>query len=527
MINLNAYFFQEEIDEYNELIDILLEVARNNGYGQVKTPTFIDYDFYLNFSDDFKKNLIKTIDSTGRIKVLRPDITLPLCQLMAQKKGKSRKLSYITSIYRNYRGLSKGGNEFLQGGVELFYDDSLNGEIEIIEMAIEYLRKIGFRDLTLELSDNYYINNMIRSCDLTNRGEQVLYRALSTKNKLVLERELKSCGLCNEKIDDFKELSNLFGEFKTVIDDAMNYFGHQTKDELQRIIKINHHFFEKDKELTITADLSNYSELGYYNGTSFRIYGDYFHIPLVTGGRYEIGDLFQDRVQGFGFGVNINLIKEALQKENRTDSIVIALSKGRIADEVMQYFERYQIRFPDYHKNSRKLIFTSEDKNYEIVLVKAQDVPTYVENNAADLGIVGLDILREEEYDIYEVLHLPIGQCRMSVAGKNREDLKKRPLIIASKYPNIAKKYFDDLFITNHIVELDGSVELGPLAPLSDVIVDIVETGSTLHENGLEEWDLIMDIHSVLIANKGFYKLKKEKGMRIKEILSGELDEKN
>lgn len=189
----------------------------------------------------------------------------------------------------------------------------------------------------------------------------------------------------------------------------------------------------------------------------------------------------------------------------------IALAKGRIAKTVMQRLADGGWDFPGYSGDSRKLIFTDASGRLKVTLVKSPDVAVYVRRGAADAGIVGKDILIEDGADdVYEILDLGIGKCRMAVSGirGGRDVMEKRILTVASKYPRIARKYFARRFQPVDIIRLNGSVELAPLVGLADVIVDIVETGMTLRENGLEAYDEFMELSARLICNKVSYKMK-------------------
>lgn len=198
----------------------------------------------------------------------------------------------------------------------------------------------------------------------------------------------------------------------------------------------------------------------------------------------------------------------------------IALAKGRVAKQVMEYLQQGGVEFPAYSKDSRKLIFEDAQGLFKITLVKSPDVPVYVEWGAADIGVVGKDVLLEEPSDIYEIYKLKLGICRMAVAKLQGTSLPTdRRLVIASKYPQIAKQYFAEQRQAVDIVKLNGSVELAPLVGLADAIVDIVETGNTLRENGLEVDTFFMDISSRIIANKVAYKLKQSEIQTFLEIL--------
>lgn len=186
--------------------------------------------------------------------------------------------------------------------------------------------------------------------------------------------------------------------------------------------------------------------------------------------------------------------------------LTFALAKGRLADKTLELFEQIGIGCQEMKdKKSRRLIFANETLKMRFFLAKGPDVPTYVEYGAADIGVVGRDTILEENRNVYEVLDLGFGKCRMCVCGPEsaRELLCHHERIrVASKYPHIAKEYFHDKKRqTVDIIKLNGSVELGPLVELSDVIVDIVETGSTLQENGLQVLEEICSLSARMIVN--------------------------
>ena len=201
--------------------------------------------------------------------------------------------------------------------------------------------------------------------------------------------------------------------------------------------------------------------------------------------------------------------------------VTFALAKGRLASKTLEILEKLNIRPSSFTDDSRKLVFNSDDDRYTFFLAKPSDVPTYVDFGAADIGIVGLDTILEEGRDLYECLDLNIGKCKMCVAAypEKKEIIMGNDWIkVATKYPNIARKYFESKNKKAEIIKLNGSVELGPLVGLSDCIVDIVESGRTLKENGLEVIDDICDLSARVIVNKVSIKTKYEE---ISKILKG------
>ncbi len=212
--------------------------------------------------------------------------------------------------------------------------------------------------------------------------------------------------------------------------------------------------------------------------------------------------------------------------------LTFALGKGRLAKKTLELFEQIGITCEEMKdKDSRKLIFVNEELKLRFFLAKGPDVPTYVEYGAADIGVVGKDTILEENRRVYEVLDLGFGKCRMCVCGpQSAEELLKHHerIRVASKYPNIAKDYFyNKKHQTVDIIKLNGSVELGPLVGLSDVIVDIVETGSTLKENGLTVLEEICPLSARMIVNQVSMQMEQERIMQLLHSLRTALQEQN
>ena len=198
----------------------------------------------------------------------------------------------------------------------------------------------------------------------------------------------------------------------------------------------------------------------------------------------------------------------------------IALPKGRLGEKVYAMFEAAGFECPSIKETNRKLIFENEEVGVRYFWVKPSDVAIYVERGAADIGVAGKDILLEYEPDIYELFDLDIGKCRMAVAAKNdfRDD-PQRTLRVATKFSNIARNYYAAKGRDIDIIHLNGSIEIAPILGLSDVIVDIVETGTTLKENNLSVYETIVPISARLIANKASYKFKTEAIRKITDDL--------
>ncbi|MBQ7907158.1 MAG: ATP phosphoribosyltransferase [Clostridia bacterium] len=205
--------------------------------------------------------------------------------------------------------------------------------------------------------------------------------------------------------------------------------------------------------------------------------------------------------------------------------INVALPKGRLGEKVYKMFAQSGYDCPSILENNRKLIFENEEKGIRFFWVKPSDVSIYVERGAADIGVCGKDILLEYEPDVYELLDLNIGKCKMAVAAKKEfYDDNSSTLRVATKFANIAKKHYASKCRDIDIIKLNGSIELAPILDLSDVIVDIVETGTTLKENNLEVKETIVPISARLIVNKASFKFKTEKIENIAAMLKAQVE---
>ena len=192
-------------------------------------------------------------------------------------------------------------------------------------------------------------------------------------------------------------------------------------------------------------------------------------------------------------------------------TLSIALPKGRLGEKTYKIFEAAGLGCPEIMEDNRKLIFDNPENGVRYFWAKPSDVAIYVQHGAADIGVVGKDILLESSPDVYELLDLNMGKCRMAVAGiKGQHYDPKKTLRVATKFPHIARNYFNKKGVDIEIIKLNGSIEIAPLLNLSDVIVDIVETGTTLKENNLEPFEDIVNISARFIANKASYKFKSE-----------------
>ena len=206
----------------------------------------------------------------------------------------------------------------------------------------------------------------------------------------------------------------------------------------------------------------------------------------------------------------------------------VALPKGRLGEKVLAMFEKAGYECPAIHDPGRKLIFENPEKGVRYFWVKPSDVAIYVERGAADIGVAGKDILLEYQPEVYELLDLNLGKCRMAVAGPSTfHDDGQRTLRVATKFTNIAAGYYASLGREIDMIKLNGSIEIAPILGLSDVIVDIVETGTTLKENDLEVMETIVPISARLIANKSAFQFKRTQMETIQSSLKAQVENRD
>ena len=278
-------------------------------------------------------------------------------------------------------------------------------------------------------------------------------------------------------------------------------------------------------EADLRLDFSVVNDMNYYDGIVFQGYADDIPAAILAGGRYDsLMRKFGRQKNAVGFAVD--MLERA--EEDATGFVNIALPKGRLGETVYGMFEKASYGCPGILDDSRKLVFENAGVGIRYFWVKPSDVAIYVERGAADIGVVGSDILLEHSPEVYELSDLGVGICKLAVAApKEFRDDRGRELRVATKFANVAKGYYGEKSRAIDVIALNGSIELAPLLGLSDVIIDIVETGKTLRENGLEVKEEICDVSAKLISNKMSYKFKRAAISEIADKLSGVRNDKD
>jgi ATP phosphoribosyltransferase regulatory subunit/ATP phosphoribosyltransferase len=546
----------KECEVQRKVIETLRAGFEEKGYREVITPGFEFYDVFASNSMYFpQESMYKLIDDKGRILVMRPDSTIPIARLTSTKlKGHALpiRLYYAQRVYRQQPALRGKSSEIMQMGIELVGSSSFESDMEILTAGMEALSSCCVDDYRIELGHIGIYKLLMENLNATKEQKETIHSLIVSKNYAGLSDVLEAFPE-NHTVALLNELPRLFGG-KEALDKARQLFnGYDKKllDMLSYLERILQGLMERDLD-KVMIDFGLVHQAEYYSSLIFRGYISTAGESVLSGGRYD--ELFRDfgeNLPATGFGINVDQLaisqlkrieaemgitkryaNEAAIDENedykgrilnleynpvdekRTEAksnIRIALTKGRLENDIVNLFESMGYDCSNLNMKGRKLLLTIPNKNIDVVLAKAADVITYVEHGVCDVGVVGNDTIMEAGGTFYEVLDLGIGKCKFALAVPKGSDFyngysTKR---IATKYPKVARSYFESKGMDVQVIKIEGSVELAPLLSLADGIVDIVETGNTLRANGLEIIEEIRNISARLIVNEASMKLKK------------------
>lgn len=505
----------EECDDRRRVEGVLSDLFKENNYRKVMTPTIEFFDVFK--SDNLgiePEEMYKLSDNQGRTTVLRPDNTAPIARLVATRLSNEDfpvRLYYNQNVYVRNKQLAGRTDEIEQSGIELIGDGSIGADIEVISMAYEALKRNNVQSFKLELCHAGFFNAILDKMNLSPSQKADICSFIEGKNYSALGDMLDKVGASRET-EIIKKLPRLFGDVSVINEAKALYSDKSANDALDYLKDIYEKLCSLGFKDNILIDLSLVNRSNYYTGVIFRGYAQGSGVTILSGGRYDnlISEFGLD-APAVGFGVNVNALCDIMREEINIDRpLRIALTKGRLEKSSVSLFKTMGLDISQLENKGRRLILPVGA--YEAVLSKAPDVITYVEHGVCDIGVVGKDTIAEHGNSFYEVIDLNIGRCRFALACPKGTDFFSgyKRKVIASKYPKVAKEYFKSKGMDVDIIKIEGSVELAPLLGLADGIVDIVETGSTLKENGLEIVDEIMPISARVIVNMASMKLRKE-----------------
>ena len=520
------------------------EVFVKEGYRDIQTPTFEYYDLFdSNIGTTPGKDLYRFTDRDGETVVLRSDFTPSIARCAAKyfmEDESTLKFTYKGNTFSQTSELQGKLRETTQMGVDMIGDGSAEADIEVIMLACNAISAVSDKRFVISLSHIDFFKGLCEEIGLNAEAEIRLRDLVTNKNFVAARQYLISdlpegINLNDEQIDRIMRIEELAGGPDILNTAEVLVNNARSRSAIERLKQIYRSLSAAGMGDRIAFDLSMLNKYSYYTGVIFKAYMSGVGDAIAKGGRYDnLLKEFGKDAPAVGFVIVIDDLLQAVRtpvESSRDDYLTFALTKGRLADKTLGLLEKIGISCEEVKdKDTRKLVFVNDELKLRFFLAKGPDVPTYVESGVADIGVVGKDTIIEEDRRVYEVLDLGFGKCRMCVCGPAaaRELLMHHEKIrVCTKYPTIAKDYFyNRKHQTVELIKLNGSVELGPIVGLCDVIVDIVETGSTLRENGLEILEEIIPLSARMIVNQVSMQLKSD---RIRSMIARikDLDEEN
>ena len=516
----NSMFDLSILKSDEKAIFTMRDIFVKNGYRQFKMSKFEEYDLYSENKDFLVSDGVITFnDTNGKLLALKPDVTLSIIKNSKDLTNNVEKYFYNENVYRISES-SKSYKEIMQTGLECIGDITTEQMAEVVCIALKCLSVVS-NNCVLQLSHVGLVNSLLNDYNVEEKQRKPLLVALSQKNT----------GKVKELLSDeqFNSLSALLLSYNGVEESILAIEKIALSENSKVLVKefkcvcnslINGGYSDK-----IEVDFSVISIDGYYSGIIFKGLINGIASKVLSGGQYDnLMKKMGKKAGAIGFAVYLDTLERFEEKPATDDFINVALPKGRLGEKVYQMFENAGFDCPSIKENNRKLTFENKEKGLRFFWVKPSDVTIYVERGSADIGVAGKDILLEYNPDVYELLDLNIGKCRMAVASKKDFiDDESKTLRVATKFSKIAKDYYAKKCRDIDIIHLNGSIEIAPLLGLSDVIVDIVETGKTLLENDLVPFETIVPISARLIANKASFGFKSKKIMQIEKGLSNQV----
>lgn len=494
---------------------------------------FEEYGLYQeNRSFLSSEQVITFTDLDSRLLALKPDVTLSIAKTAQPAPGETLRYYYHENVYRP-SAESHTFKEISQMGLEML---GAVGEAQVQQavcLAARSLDALG-AEWVLEVSHMGYLFGLFDALGVPDAARAKLLEKLREKNAHELRAAAGAAGLADAAADILCSVLNLCGSYADTLAKAAALCRNDAMRAAVAELEALAVPLEKAGGV-IRLDMTLAGEMEYYNGLVFQGYLKALPRPLLKGGRYDL--LMQKFTPGagaIGFAVYLDELDRLSAplppvQKNSTDRVMlnVALPKGRLGDKVYNLLAGVGYGCPEDYNATRKLVVENPEAGIRYFLVKPSDVAIYVEHGAADAGIVGKDILTEASADVYELLDTGLGKCRMCVAAPaDYQDDPSRPVRVATKFVSIAKSYYASVGRDIDIIKLNGSIELAPILGLSDVIVDIVETGTTLRENGLKVVTEFMPISARFIANKASYQFKHAEMDTMLEKLRAELQNK-
>lgn len=503
-----------------QLINQIYQSLNQQNYLPIKTPLIERRSTFAEFNSNKMFHLQGQYDEEL---VIRPDLTLPIARFLATNRvhDEQNNFYYVGDIVRKTKYLSGKYNQRTQAGIELIGQAGIEPEVQAIQTMLEICQMAGVSDIKLVLGNAKLIDNLLAQEPLTVNEREGLKRAIINKNMSVfnqLKPKLKNLPAVLQEWPLVSEVENqsLVEQLQQV--PAVQKICAELLSVMQ-MIKVNF------PEVNVTVDFASGTSQSYYTGLMFSGLITNQGERLFSGGRYDqlIKNVQNEVLPAVGAEIEVDELVEMSQSQAAVAKkpLVFVLAKGRVEADVRKLLRQAGIDNAELDQPGRKLIFTSPDQRYQFILVKPADVIKYLDSGVGDLGIVGSDTMAEQEQQHYDALDLQTGQAEFVLAAPQGFELnaygRKR---IATKYPRVATNYFAQRGEDVELVKLKGSVELGPLTGLADAIIDIKQSGNTLKENHLIQYETLGKVSThLLVRPESFFKFETEIKQLIRNLL--------
>ena len=482
------------------------------GYRKYRASRFEEYALYQEYQRFLPDAQVITFtDLDGKLRAIKPDVTLSIAKTAQPAAGECKRFYYNEEVCRPSRE-SHTFQTIHQMGLESMGAVDADEQAAVVRLALQSLAVLDVPTV-LEISHMGYLTGLLDALHVPAEARAKLLDFLRAKNAHELRTAALAAGLDESAAAALTGLLDLLGATLAAARAACRC--ETQRAALEELQALQNALGEAGRGARL--DLSMADEMEYYNGLVFTGYVAGIPCAVLKGGRYDyLMQRFTPGANAIGFAIYLDELERLaaplppVQQQGREKSwLNIALPKGRLGDKAYKLLAGAGYSATEDYNDTRKLVVENPDACVRYFLVKPSDVAIYVEHGAADIGIVGKDILTESGADVYELLDTGMGKCRMCVAGPaGFTDDESRALRVATKFVNIARDHYERRGRDIDIVKLNGSIELAPILGLSDVIVDIVETGTTLKENDLTVIEEFMPISARFIANKASYKFK-------------------
>ena len=494
----------------------LRALYEQTGYRKYRASRFEEYALYQEYQRFLPDAQVITFtDLDGKLRAIKPDVTLSIAKTAQPAAGECKRFYYNEEVCRPSRE-SHTFQTIHQMGLESMGAVDADEQAAVVRLALQSLAVLDVPTV-LEISHMGYLTGLLDALHVPAEARAKLLDFLRAKNAHELRTAALAAGLDESAAAALTGLLDLHGPLGATLTAARAACRCETQRAALEELQALQNAVVGEAGRGIRLDLSMADEMEYYNGLVFTGYVAGIPCAVLKGGRYDyLMQRFTPGANAIGFAIYLDELERLaaplppVQQQGREKSwLNIALPKGRLGDKAYKLLAGAGYSATEDYNDTRKLVVENPDACVRYFLVKPSDVAIYVEHGAADIGIVGKDILTESGADVYELLDTGMGKCRMCVAGPaGFTDDESRALRVATKFVNIARDHYERRGRDIDIVKLNGSIELAPILGLSDVIVDIVETGTTLKENDLTVIEEFMPISARFIANKASYKFK-------------------